>query len=416
MNGFSDYKKYAVALLFCAVLVASLGAQESAEPLLWGSNYGTVNVIPSIAVAGELEEAGDGISIGLYPAAELILYKPRFGDFAFFDFGLEGGGRLGIPIRESNLTVGAYLGGTFHFGLKGLDIPGSDILDRLDLFSRIALGADIIASESPDFGPAIASGLNFFLNDNLKVGLAYSDWLDYSGVSLNIGWRMGPRPAMKGRSGVWEEGARAATAIEANVYLVQLHSLMLFTFYAGGYVQAPESYLPGTGTLWSFTDDEGTFFVERLLISTEPGEGSWWRLAFYSDDEDEMIYEFHLDEGYALTTLYYRDSTGVSRRYVYDNEETDLRTEPEGAEDFDAILALSEKARREDIATPAGIFPDCLVFSDFDGSGTYTWWFTTDESVPGRLVQYRIEDEEGIMTARLEKILSGQAGQFLLKK
>lgn len=417
MKRLSVSKRFTAVLLY-AGLISFAGAQEPGAPLLWGSNYGTVNFIPSMALAGELEETGDGISIGLYPAAELILYKPRFGDFAFFDFGLEAGGRLGIPVRESDLTVGAYLGGTFHFGLRGLDVPGSEILDRLDFFSRVGLGADLIAPDSPEFGFAVASGLNVFLDDNLKIGIAYSDWLDYSGVSLNIGWRTGPRPAMKGMAGVWEEGAKAATALEANIHLVQFHSLMLFTFYAGGYVQAPESYLPGTGTLWSFTDDEGSFFIERLLISAEAGEGSWWRLAFYSDDEDEMIYEFHLNEGYALTTLYYHDSTGVSRSYSYDSgdEETNYRTAPEGTEDFDAILALSDKARREHIATPAGNFPDCLVFSDFDESGTYTWWFTTDESVPGRLVQYRIEDEEGTMTARLEKIISGQAGQFLLKK
>src|SRR6056297_286712 len=101
----------------------------------------------------------------------------------------------------------------------------------------------------------------------------------------------------------------------------------------------------------------------------------------------------------------YLDSTGIVRNYSYANEKTDLQPKPDGSEDFDSILAISEGSRRENLLTPAGNFSDCFVLTESDENESFTWWFTTDASVPGRLVQYRIENEEGTMTAQLEKII-----------
>ena len=111
----------------------------------------------------------------------------------------------------------------------------------------------------------------------------------------------------------------------------------------------------------------------------------------------------------------YPDSTGVVRNYSYNNEKADLQPKPEGTEDFDTILAMSEGSRRENLLTSAGSFPDCFVLTESNENESFTWWFTTDASVPGCLVQYQNEDEDGTMTAQLEKIIKNQNEHFLLK-
>ncbi len=398
-----------IIMLFFA---GSAFCDDSADEVLWGSNYAVGNVVPSGSAAIEFDDYEDAVSLGLYPSLEVILFKPQVGGLAFADFGIEGGGRFGLPLVHDDLSMGAYGAGTMHFGFKGLDIPGSEVFDRIDLYAKLGLGMDIV-DKDPGLRLRVASGVNYFLNDRLFVGAGYTDWADNSGFALNLGLRIGKTPTVNGMAGVWKDGADAIAAVEESVYLTRFYTLMAFAFYSGGYFWAPDSYTVGSGIVWQYDDGEDQFYVERLLLEKESDGSTWWRMRFY-DDTEEIVYEFRLDAGRALTTILYRDSEGTVKEYNYESSSDTVLAEGDVA-DEDYIASLSRSARRENVKVPAGSFPGCYVVEQKDETGSYIWYFSDTASVNGGLVKTVSSDEEGDMTGVLYSVLSGRRGDFLLK-
>ena len=406
-------------LLFPVCLLSVAGtvyADSGEEKVMWGSNYAAGNVIPGGSAALEFDQYENSVSAGLYPSMEIILYKPQLGGLAFLDFGLEGGGRFGLPLYKDDLSMGAYGAGTMHFGLKGLDIPGSEIFDRTDFYLRLGLGMDIVDGDDPGLRLCVGSGVNYFLSNRLALGAGYTDWGDYSGFALNLKLRIGKTPEVNGMSGVWKEGAAALKAVEETVYLTQFYTLMAYAFYTGGYFWAPASYSEGEGSVWKYDDGEDNFFVERLLLERDSTGSTWWRMRFYNDT-DEIIYEFEMNKALQLKTLLYKDSEGRRERYDYtvdDTNENDL--DPATVNDEDAIRQLTASARRENVTVPAGTYKGCYVVVNTNESGEYTWWFAGEsDDVAGRLVKYVIDDSEDYITAVLNNVIRGRKGDFLLK-
>lgn len=107
--------KKTVLLLMVVLLASSLSlyAQEYA----WGSMFSEGNLMTGGDAS--VEFYGATTQLALYPSAELILFKPDFGEFGFLDFGAAVKGRFGLPLDGGELTIGAGVLGTMHVGFRG---------------------------------------------------------------------------------------------------------------------------------------------------------------------------------------------------------------------------------------------------------------------------------------------------------
>lgn len=377
-------------ILFPAALLAG-------NPAAWGSNYGRGNFIPQGALAVE-QDAGS-LVLAAYPSAELILWKPRVGDFAFVDFGLAAEGRIGIPLKNADFTVGVGGLGTMHIGFRGFDFSGSEYLDPLDLYAKVGLGVDIIAPDGVGFNLVSTSGFNYFLSDSLSVGLAYSDWGWYSGGSVNVGLRLGKKPAVKGMGDV------LAVLNDAAV-LTQFYGYFFFSIYQGGTYWAYDSYEAGQGLLWRYTSEGDEFFVEKGLIERESDGAEWWRLKAY-DETVRVEYEFRLSPERGLTELLYRDENGMVREISLQEDYANVEMVRIDDADFIETAELEQMATRRGvkITVAAGTFDDCAEYEDEQDDYRHTYWFA-GEDVPGRLVKFTFQDREGVLEAELMDILS----------
>ncbi|MBU0926171.1 MAG: hypothetical protein KKA67_00320 [Spirochaetes bacterium] len=401
-----------------------LSATAQEEPALWGSQYSPGNLMPAVTAAVEFESGA--VALTLYPQAEIVAWKPSLGGFAFFDIGIAALGRLAIPLRDTRLSIGAAVGPTFHIGLRGLDTPISDILDRVDIYAQVVFGADIVSASGLRFALGSASGVNYYVNDSLSVGLGYTDWNDFSGVGLHARLRLGPRPAVKGMSGAWESGAQAIAAVGEAAFLARFYAYLGFAFYTGGRDWAPETFTPGSGTIWRYTssDDGASFYVERVYLGRGADGLSWWRLRYY-DDSEEVLYEFAIDDDEGIVEIVYRDDRGIVRSRSYaggraagdgkagDGRAAALDTERKTASD---IAALAKPNKRETVTVPAGTYKSCYVVMDTYEGEDVVWWFASDASLPGRLVKYRMTEDGDSVTAELFKVLAKQDRAFKLKK
>ena len=397
-----------VFVLFCA---APLFAQED---VLWGSYYAPFNLIPGGAIAYEQDS---GTSLGLYPSLEIILAKPVFSGLAFADFGLEIEAHTGIPLKESSFTLGPAVLGTMHLGFKGFDFPGSEYLDRVDLYAKIGFGLDVISPDGLDPRFAVSSGVNYFLDERLMAGVGYTTWGTYSGIKLEARYRFGLTPPVSGMRGVWTAGAQGLNAAREIAFISRFYSYFFFAFYSGGAYWAPDTYLVGDGSVWRYrgSDSKDEFFIERSYIEQKSDGTQWWRLKYY-DDTEEVVYEFSITAEQRLGILRYRDEDAFVREYSFDMKEDVARQQMIQGGETVSSSSLAERAKiypREDITVPAGTFRQCYSIRDEVEGEVFAWWFT-DKGVPGLLVKYEMTDEEDTVTAELYRILNGQEGRYSL--
>ncbi len=386
-------------LILLLITAALLPAQES---ISWGTNYGKKNIIFSGSAA---IEKSNHTNFALYPEAEIILAKPVLGSIAFLDFGLAGKGRIALDLTESGISAGAGLMATMHMGFRGFDFAGAEYLENLDYYLKLGAGFDFLNPESTGLGFVSASGINYFLDEQFSLGLGYTGWRDYSGISISASIRLGNKPVVKGMdtSDLQDDFQELGNQI----YLLQFYAIYMVGFYSGGYFFTDNDYNTGEGTIIRVTDSSGSdaLNIERALLETTERGTNWWLLKFHNDT-DEVIYEFEVDKDYRILRVVTRDEEGEIIDITiddeldarYSGEETAIVTETELEEWYMGGAELTVEA---------GTF-ETIEFSSvsIEAESFYTWWLA-DEGVPGRLVKSRIENGEDWSESELVKIISG---------
>ncbi len=416
------FKEKKVILTLFAVL--GLAAALSAESdTLWGSNYARGNTVFGAAAAYEQGRSfSSEKALALYPSAEILLWKPGFAGYAPFDFGLTAEGRFGLPLSKGTpLTAGIGGGGTMHFGFRGFDFPGSEYLDRLDLYARFGISFDLIKGEGADaIGLMATSGANYFLDDRLMLGLSYTGWgsydYGYDGVSLQVQYRLGRTPEVKGMGDAWKAYQETVDTMEAIGPVTQFYAFYVYAVYSGGYYWAPESYEPGEGTLWRYTEEgEDPFFLERVLLERTGAGDEWWSLTYSDGEGEEYPFEFLLSADRELQVLYYRDDSGRVKMFDFKDEDPDHPyLEKMETVSYGDLESLS--AKKQTVTVPAGTFRDCYFITDENEEGSFSWWFSPDDKVNGSLVKFVNSDNDIVVTAELEKLITGRKGQFSLRQ
>jgi len=390
----------------------------AAEEVMWGSNYKPGNFILGITGAYETENSAPaGTALGLYPGAEIVLWKPTVGKFAPLDFGLGVTGRAGIPLnKDSGFSLGAAFIGTMHIGFRGFDVPFSEYLDKLDFYAHFGFCYDFIHQDGGQFGTVATSGVNYFLDENLNLGISYTGWgngeTGYDGVGIHVRYRIGDRPVVKGMTGVWEGYQKGITALESMGPVSQFYALFYYSVYSGGYYWNSQTYREGTGAAWIFSSEDGeSFHVERTMLQRTL-EGDWWSLLFYTDTE-RVEYEFFLSNEQQISELYYTDSNGQAQKHIFSDSPELGYMDEEAVIEWDDLVSMSSE--KENVTVPAGSFSDCLLVEMTVDNQQNQWWFSDRNDVPGRMVKFYSEDGSDILTGELERIISGRNQDFRLK-
>ncbi len=404
-------------LLFATLFAGS--ALFAEDDIYWGSNYAKGNTVFGAAAAYESSRTfSSDKAIGLYPSAELLLWKPVIAGYAPFDFGLMAEGRFGLPLDGQSLQAGVGAGGTVHFGFKGFDFPYSEYLDRFELYARFGFSFDLVKGADDDFfGTVATSGANYFLDDRLMVGLSYTGWgsgeTGYDGVSLQLQYRLGKNLHVVGMNGTWEAYQETVNALKAMGPVSQFYAFYAYAVYSGGYYWAPESYDEGEGTVWRYSEKgEDPFYLERILLERTADGGEWWSLRYFNDEGDEYPFEFLISAGQELEMLYYLDENGQIGSYRFDDDRRQIELEDMEKITYEELESMSDG--RETVTVPAGTFEDCLYIVSEDDEASYKWWFSDDRGVAGALVKF-VDETDDIITAELEELISGRKGAFKLK-
>ncbi len=389
-------------------MAASLATAE--EPASWGSYYAPGNIIPGISLS---VLQGSAITFGVQPSAEVILLKPGVAGFNFIDIGAEASGYLGIG--TDGMNIGAIGSGTLHLGFRGFEFPGSEYLDRADLYAKFGLGLDFISPNGTELVFASSSGVNYFLNDRLMAGVGYFYRNGVNGLQVNLRYRIGATPAVSGMGEIWAAGAAGLRSAAQMGLVSRFYAYFFFAFYTGGYHWAPDTFNIGNGTVWRYSSDGDVFFIEKVLIETAANGNQWWRLRYY-DSEEEVVYEFSITPNQQFGVLRYKDENGIVTEYNFDqsgdrsNQRIAANTDEVSPEE---LSRMAQNYSREDITVPAGTFRQCYQIRDEADGNEYTWWFAPN-NVPGRMVKYQMIDSEDSVVAELQQILSGQQGRYLL--
>ncbi len=380
-------------VFFCLLISFTVAGTLYADEIIWGSMYGTRNLSFGGDVA--VEKSGSSTQLSVYPEAEMLLWKPIMGEFAFIDVGAAAKGRVGIPLPGSDFSLGAGLSGTFHAGFRGLDIPGDEYIGRIDFFAQAGIKFDFITSDS-GFGFAAKSGVNYFISDSLAVGLYGSYWGGYAGGGISVRLKLGETPDVKGISLAMPD---ATIGFAVQPYLLQFYTLYYSAHFAGGFY--PGNYKPGQSSVHriSSVDSSGTvsYTVEKALLSELDDGKRLWGLE-YSDDEESFYYEYITGDSDIVETVFYKTE---------DNEiislDADTAVNPEAEyltwDDYGA-----EGRPDVEIIVEAGTFITTEYSYTDDTGFVALWWFS--DAVPGGLVSYKMEDGSDIVTSELIDINS----------
>ncbi len=394
----------ALAGLACVARLAADGTGGDLVPA-WGSMYAAGNTTLSGQVA--VESDGGALVLSAAPSVEFIVWKPVMAGIAPLDLGVQAMGRVAVPLRYAGFQLGLGGGGSVHFGLRGLETPVSGYLDRVDLFARFGLGFAATTSDGPGLIGYSSSGFNYFVDDRLFIGLAYTQWGYYGGVSLQGGLRLGRGSSVSGMGGVWDAGALAIGAAAETVFVTRFYAYYFTSFYTGGYY-FPAPYRVGDSTVYRVRDrDSGdSFTVERALLSEEADGSRWWRLEFRQGDES-VLYEFRMRDDTRVAEILYSENGGPTVRVV--PTRTDMAAYYEGATVYDG--AEDGRSKKETVRVGAGRFDarrvSRRVVADDGSVGDFAWWLS--DSVPGGLVKYEAEEEDDSMELTLERVSTGAA-------
>jgi hypothetical protein len=405
-------------LLFSLILSPSLFAEEE---VLWGSYHSPGNV--EFGFAGAYEIGRDSLSsksLGLYPSMEVLLWKPGVSGYAPLDFGLAAEGRIGLPLSKGGgLTAGVAAEGTIHIGFRGFDFPGAEYLDKFEIYARMGVSFDIIHPQGNlPFGLVATSGANYFIDDRLMVGLSYTGWGSgengVDGVSLQVRYRMGKTPTVKGMGDAWKRYEETMVAMESMGPVTQFYSFFYYSVYSGGYYWNGETFPEGMGTVWKYeNNDNDSFTIERTLIELTE-EGEWWGLKYLQEEDNDYIeYEFLLSPEKELIILYYRDDNGQVRSYDFDDDNELTYLSEESVVNYADMESMS--SGKEDVTVPAGTFKNCSVIEESADGVEYKWYFTDKENIPGRMVKFTSQDGKDFFSGQLVEVVTDRKGDFRLK-
>jgi hypothetical protein len=197
--------------------------------------------------------------------------------------------------------------------------------------------------------------------------------------------------------------------------LFNIAYMQVFAF--AGYEPGVDDFEEGQGVTWRITltdeDDETQLTSERALLRRMDG-GSWWFIAYRSDDQ-ELQYEVLLNQEGDPSELVWRDEdSGTVYKYIYDAGDAAMSTAGPDDERFDDEYRRGTRR----VTVGAGTFSaDYIVYEYTDpnsgDSVEYHWWVV--EEVPGDLVKYEYRgttDDEAQITGELISIDSGYRSVF----
>ncbi|NOY07584.1 MAG: hypothetical protein GXP33_01940 [Spirochaetes bacterium] len=138
---------------------------------------------------------GYGLSLAVYPGAELIMAQVKIAGEIPIQFGAAVKGLVN-PYGWGSYTgivLGAGGFGTAHLSFKGLNLP-FDYLNRMDFYIGLGVVVNFDTGgyfsyyyNSPlSIGISSYSGVNYFINDNLAVYLEGNYWAYYGGSTVGI--------------------------------------------------------------------------------------------------------------------------------------------------------------------------------------------------------------------------------------
>ena len=195
------------------------------------------------------------------------------------------------------------------------------------------------------------------------------------------------------------------------MYLGQFYALYWYSFYAGGFYFDDSNYKEGQGTIWKLTsqeDPEDILIMEKALLKVNSDGSKWWKVK-YSDEGEEIVYEFLIDSDYNLIKLRFRDEdTGKIKEYTA-TEKDIVKYRKEDMQSITDSDYNEWNTGKEKVKTSAGSFTtDHLVFSE--ETAGYEWWVTT--KVPGNLVKFSWYDESDKVTGVLTKITKNNESEL----
>ncbi len=419
--------------LLLLFLLASAALYAEGPVSQWGSYYAPGNVIPEISLSYEgYRYYGwhyyNGITyygwrlygqFGVYPGAEVILWKPNIEGFSPFALGLSGVARLGVPLsRYESFTVGAGAEAVLHLGFRGFDFPGSEYLERIDLFVKLGVGFDFINPQGFRAGFISQAGVNYFITDRFNVGLSYRHWganqYGRNGVAVQARYRFGRTDDVEGMGEIWKGVTDAVGDITALTYVSQFYAYYGVAAYTGGYYYNPENVQEGTGGIWQYKMDGGSFFIERSLLESRSDGGQWWLLRYFTKDGEDIRYEYFLSPENELKTLYYRDEAGQVQTYRFTDDNALIKIQDSDLVTYEEMESMA--TRKETVRVNAGTFPNCLLVERSVNGEKSRFWYTDDESVPGRIVKFFYRDVDGNkINGELHQKLGGRKGKFELR-
>ncbi len=413
------------------MLITGLYGEERA--IGWGSYYMPGNIIPEAALSYEGYSYhgwhyNDGKSyygtrhygqLGLYPAAEVMLWKPYFGEYAPLDIGVEAIGRFGIPLsRYESFSMGAGAQASFHLGFRGFDFPGAEYLDRIDFFVKMGLGCDFVNEDGFKLGFISQTGVNYFITEQFALGLSYRYWgansYGRNGVAIQARYRLGRTGKVRGMGKTWDGLNTSLSGIKDMSYLAQFYAYFGYAAYTGGYYYDSSSIKEGCGGIWRYEDEEGkeAFFIERTLLKRDDQGGQWWLLKYYNKEE-EVLFEYYITRDNALKILYYRDEKGQIRSYEFKGDEELVVINSSDVVDYEEMEKQSSS--REDVQVHAGLFRDCLHVVRSRNGESQDFWYSDDKTIPGGLIKFHYFDDDDELKGELYDKVQGKQDNFTLK-
>jgi len=190
--------------------------------------------------------------------------------------------------------------------------------------------------------------------------------------------------------------ARLPTAGTAqwNQFMVSQAQVMFnYAFAANGLWPAEATYEEGEWVEYEFQTEEdgsaGFQTLERAFLTTTEEGNEWWRVRA-QQEEETWVYEALINpEREEVMRLRSKDPEGnvgevpVTERTVYRSPQRLTEESIEGATEG-----------TEELNTPAGTFTTREVqYTGGMGRGTVTWYLS--EEVPGHVVRYRTQSDQG---------------------
>lgn len=185
----------------------------------------------------------------------------------------------------------------------------------------------------------------------------------------------------------------AGTAQWNQFMVAQAQVLFNYAFAANGMWPAEATYEEGEWVTFTFRaagdGEAGLETLERAFLTTGEDGNKWWRVKA-EQEGDTWIYEALIEpESGEVVRLRSKDPDGnvgevpVTERTVYQSPQELTEESIEGA-----------TVGEETLDTPAGTFTTRKVeYTGGMGGGNVTWYLS--EEVPGHVVRYRTQGEQG---------------------